>query len=321
MKKALRLVFVYFAFLVAGIVLWTFLHSLFMGILAMTAGERVPVLSIRRIPDSFMFCAPSVIFLSGTFMSYYKIRRPGGIPQFLAFAVLSLVSWCFILPSFVLLGKSWYKTHEIYGNSASELSAGYFRRYGDDVYFFTREVEAAGEDGIPSVVIDTSSEDGAVFRNVRAGEKAFIYNSARPYSDVLVKQAFSSGVTFRNMLDFRALIRRTQRAMNAGFSFWLGFLSLGFVLSSVYGIAGVFRWRIMNVTAVLVVTAAILVVNSAYFLPSSVPVWRNSIATGRLFVFLSGFVEAPFLTVVNVVFGILFSVIGAAVFFTRKNEF
>ena len=115
-------------------------------------------------------------------------------------------------------------------------------------------------------------------------------------------------------------MEHAEIAFSKGWTFWLGFLSLGLLIASLYGTADLFRWRLLNSGFLMIMTFGILVVNTIYYYPFITSFRRQYINNKGFFIFLAKYIDDPLLVLVNVSVSLIFIIIGIIRFATRKKR-
>lgn len=319
MKKTFDIILVYFGCLIAGIIVSSFLYLFYGNLLDYVAGTPVASFSVGNLIKSFMFVSSCILLFICPIVSYYRIRRPAGFSQTLGYIIIVILTWFLFFPSLNYLEKNITGKYGI-ENNATELSAGYFRRVGNKVYYFTKDFEP-GDYGVPSapaLVIDTS-EDGNVdyttFRNYKFMD---INKDAQPFTEILVKQNFDeSRITLP--VDLRNLIAKLRNCLNFKLYYLLYLFSFVLVISSIYAVSNFFNWKLLNAVLLFFITVSVTAANSSAHLAIFSYV-NTFLSNTRPFVFLSQYIYEAFLFVFNVLLSIVFLTLGIVKFAVRKHE-
>ena len=216
MKKALKLALIYLIILITGTVLGTILYSLYLNLLGFVAGREINLFDDTEIFQSLFYIIFCMMILILPLISYYRIRHPGGVLQFVVYLVLCILTWALLMPlSFKLRDFCMRKfSRELKYES---LSPNYFRQVDNDVYFFTREfqIKQKGRSAEAPVIIIDTSENGIVeFKTMGDYPSLDINQKAMPFREIQVKRIFGedeSPVPF----NFKTLISMIE----GGYSF------------------------------------------------------------------------------------------------------
>lgn len=311
MKKAIDLLVIYLSFLIIGIIVSTFCYSAYVNILDLIIGNRITVFDKTYLIKSMMYVSYCVLFAACPVVSYYRIRRPGGIPQFIAYFLIVFITWCILFPLFCNVEK--HISNKIHNNVKIEsnyLTQDYFRKVGNKVYYFTKEFESENNNVATStaIVIDTSTNGNVDYKTVRDIDSMDFNKEARPFNDILVKQNFTnSRITFPMNLSY--LIEKLSNVMQFKLYYVLYFLSFVIVLSSVYALTNILNWKLLNSCLLIFVTISIICLNSNEYLPI-ISNFKIIMQKTKFFTFLSKYVYESFLFVINVFFSFVFCVFG-----------
>ena len=310
MKKALKLAMIYLIILIVGTVLGTILYSLYLNLLGFISGRDITFFTDSELFLSLFYVMPCMLIFIIPVISYYRIRHPGGILQFIVFIILCLVTWIILMP--VTLKLKDFCSKRFNTNIEREtLSPNYFRKVDNDVYYFTREFQsdAPGKTAeAPAIIIDTS-EYGDVDYRLLGDYPGFALNrKALPYREIQLKKIFGDGEK-PIPINFKLLISKTQSAYSGGLRQLLLLLSFVLLICSVYGITNFFDWRLLNAVMLFVSTAVILCLNSVYYEPQF-DILKSRIMDNAFFRFLNGIVSEPILFILNIVFALILIISG-----------
>ena len=136
---------------------------------------------------------------------------------------------------------------------------------------------------------------------------------------ILLKKTFNESEK-QSIISFSLIMQHAQNAFEKGWTFWLGFLSLGLLIMSLYGAADLFRWRLLNSGFLMVMTFGIYVANTLYYHPIVTSFRRQHINSKGFFIFLGKYMDDPLLVLVNVSLSLVFVIIGIVRFATRKKR-
>ena len=319
MKKALKLALIYLINLVTGTILGTVLYSLYLNLLGFVAGREINLFSDAEIFQALFFVMYCMLILIIPLISYYRIRHPGGILQFVVYIVLCVLTWALLMPcTFKLRDFCERKfAKEVYTES---LSPNYFRKVDDNVYFFTREFSdsTVGSVGVaPAVIIDTREYGVVNYDSVKDYTNFSLNRKAYPFREIQLKRIFTAD---ENPLpfDFKTLETMIEKGYSFRLSSFLMLVSFVLLLCSVYGTTNFFDWRLLNSVMLFIITAAIISINSVYF-ASQFNEIRTHINGLGPFKALGGIVSEPLLFVVNIFFALIFIISGTIRFVVRSH--
>ena len=322
MKKALKLALIYFIILFAGTILGTVLYSFYLNLLGFIAGKEITFLTNHDLFKSFFYVLLCMLLFIMPAISYYRIRHPGGILQFIVYVVLCLLTWIVLLPlSFKL--QDFCMSRFAIAEEQEYLSKDYFRHVDDKVYYFTNDFQKAPdaafyEEAQASAVIISTEENGqTVFTSVTSYPTLDVIRKALPYREIQLKNIFGTGSKFYRV-NFNLLIRKLRGTFKGGLPTILTMFSLMLLLCSVYAITNLFEWRLLNTVTIFIVSAATLCFNSFYYFPEYSDILLRFSSWG-FFKFLSSFVSEPLLFTINCFFAILFIAVGIIRMAVRKH--
>jgi len=317
MKKALRLIFMYLLFLMFGVSLASVIYSFFQNVLHFVAGRKIELFEWKNFILSVIFITQSILFMICPLMAYYRIRHTGGFVSLVTYIILCFITWIILFPLTLQLNKK--IVPKIKGEIVEQpLSGGYFRRVDDKIFYSIKDLPAsdAESDSVSMLVIDTSADNGIT--ESLEGNDSVLYEKALPFRDVLIKDNFLLKDN-KSTISFRFLISKAESAWEKGFTHWMGFLSLGFLLSSIYGLVSFFAWRLVNAVFCFFITFAAIVLNSFYFSPVLETFRNMDFMKNTFFNFLGKYIDEPFLCIVNIFFGLLFIAVGIIKFVVAKK--
>ncbi len=319
MKKTLDIILVYLGCLIAGIIVSSFLYLFYGNLLNYVAGAPAVAFSLGNLIKSSMFVSACILLFICPIVSYYRVRRPAGFSQTLGYMIVVILTWGVFFPGLSHIEKYVSAKYGIESNTA-QLSAGYFRRVDNKIYYFTKDFEP-GDYGVPSasaLVIDTSENGDVDYTTFRNYKFIDINKNAQPFTEILVKQNFdSSRITLP--IDLRNLISKLRNCLNFKLYYLLYLISFVLVISSIYALSNFFNWKLLNAVLLFFVTVSIAAANSSADLVifSSVSTFLSNT---RPFVFLSQYIYEAFLFVFNILLSIVFLTLGIVKFAIRKHE-
>ena len=316
MKKAFRLVLMYFLVLLLGTAIGMVFYYVYLEMQASVAGMAFTFFKKEDLLRSLLFVLGCALIFICPAMVYARISNKGGAGNFIAFILLSCLTWGLGIPSLVRLqDKLVYQSKD----SSKLLTGGYFRECNGKVYYFTTNYNENPYVSTTAVIIDTSDNGTVDVQSIAPTRDFILFRDSAPYSDVLIKDAFN-GYSLNWIVSFSLIMDHARNAFAKSWTFWLGFLSIGLLFASLYGTADLFRWRLLNTGFLMCATFAILAVNTLYYHPVMNSFRRQHINTHGFFIFLSKYVDDPLLVMVNVFFSLVFVIIGIVRFATRKKR-
>ena len=267
MKKALNIIIIYFSFLIAGMFFGTLLYTMFSNLLNYVAGSKLKLFSIDSLFQSFFYISFCMLFLICPATAFYRIRHPGGVSQGIAYVIVSLITWLVFFPidnkfCNYILDNYFPETQK------STLSKDFFRKSGDEVYYFTEDFDYTVWGALEAnAVVIHATEDGYVdFRPIRDTPSLKLNSAAAPFREILVSENFRSK-THTTYVDFRALLTEGRRAISSGIISFLFYLSFALALCSIYAITNLFDWRLLNSVLLFLLTTLVMGVNSGIAQP------------------------------------------------------
>lgn len=312
MAKALKLIIKYISYLVIGTIAGSLLYTMYFNLLNFVPDGIKQKILFGDFLRNFFKVLSYFIFIVTPLIICHKLKRKSSVFQCLAFILLSGISWIILLPLSV---KTYNKLEDRFPleRKFNPLSKDEFRQYENQVYYFSTDYNPDSKDSeineIPSVVINTDDSEGFVKVEKIPESKDFeLVKAAGPYRDILIKNAFSSKK--QNLLNVENILRKLNLAMEKGWTFLLGFMSLGFVLCAIYGLSNLSSWRLVNSANVIFITLAVILVNANYSEAAGNFLRKSALTNNRFFEFLSNYVDEPFLCLLNVITGLIFIIIG-----------
>lgn len=319
MKKALKLLLMYFVLLFSIIILGTLIYAIHLNIQNFIVGTENRLFNNMDLLRSVFFVSFCALLLICPFVSYYRGRHTGGISQTIVYIVLVLVTWGVFFPGLTLLSKFYETRHKAYVVEAP-LSGGYFRSTGNNVYYFTRDFYSnpITFDDTTTVIINTENNGSVSVEKIKDTPDFELYAAAEPYKDILIRNTFQKeGVPYS--VNFSAIIDYARYNFSRGWTFYLGFCSLGLLLASVYALTGLFKWRLINSCFIVVATIISFTFNSLY-LDGVMGKLVGKVEQIGFIAFLSKIFSDPFLVLVNVIFSLAFIITGIITMSVRNHH-
>ena len=321
MKKALHLIVTYFVFLILSIIFGTFLYMIFHNALNFIAGDRIIFFQLKVFLPAFLYISFGACFFICPFISIYRVRHLHGILQTAAYILICLITWIVIFPSVYYIEK---KAQRFYQSEKQEklLSKNYFRETEDKIYFITKNFspvlndEGKIEYETNSVIMDKTENGIVTYEKISDSEPNGPKAKAKPFNEIGIKNAFKFEKIF-SLLGIGVLVDVAKKSLEGGIWTYLQFLTLAFLLCSLYGISHFFDWRILNTYAIFVTTICIIFVNITYYMPIFEP-FRVKINDFGFLEILSRHIEEPLLFTANTFFGIIFIAAGCIKYILHK---
>lgn len=317
MKKALDLFVFYLAVLIIGVLSVTFVYIFYYHILNYIALKDIQLFTYNSLHRSLIYVSFCILFVAGPIVCYYRIRHPFGIPQSIAYIILMFITWFILFPATTSLEEklSPKLNRETEIDGEQSLTPGVFRKVDKNVYYFTQEFESI-DNNVPSssaIIINTNENGKVEYQTVRDIDSLDFKRKAKPYKEIDVKKSFDKN-TITLPVDFHNLILKLQNAnilsaLHGDFYYIIYFLSFILVLSCVYCVTSFFNWKLLNSVLIFFVSMGILCVNSVEVLPVVTNI-ENYLLETSLFEFLSKHIYELFLSVLNILFSLIFITIG-----------
>ena len=316
MKKALRLVLTYFLFLIIGTAVGMFFYYVYLHLQSSVAGQQAALFIKEDVLRVLFYVLGCLLLFICPVMVYVRISNKGGIAHFITFILLSCVTWAVLIPL-----HEHFENKVLYNikDSSKTLSGGYFRENGDKVYYFTDDYNVNPYLDTTAVVIDTSPEGTVEIQKIKPSRDFILFRDSAPYSDILLKKTFNESDR-QSIISFSLIMDHAAVAFSKGWTFWLGFLSLGLLMMSLYGAADLFRWRLLNSSFLMLFTFGIFTLNTMYYHPVITSFRRQYINNKGFFIFLGKYMDDPLLVLANVTLSLVFIIIGIVRFATRKKR-
>lgn len=269
----------------------------------LVAGSLFEFFNIKLLIAGAIYSLPFASILSLLFLIFNFIRHKYSVIQSLVpYCFFAVLVWSVIIPCCALLVPR--SETKIMSSSVPNisLSQGYFRPYGNGVFFVLNdEVEVSNSDEIIETVA-TISFSKFVPNNMRMNvktQKTFPETSLQ-FNDALINQVFdvakSQIMIFSSL---KVLATYCVKTLSSGVLAYCLFATLGFSLASVIGLSRISNWRLINATIVLIGFILVLFIN--------VVIYSGDLA--KFIPAISGWMEW-FPLAINCFIGLIFSVIG-----------
>ena len=189
MKKALNLFGMYFLFFISGTIAIAIIYSFYIDIQNYVAGSEIKFFSNVDMINSLFTALYYMIILICPLVSYYRIRHPGGIWQFIFYVLICLITWVVLLPCLYFAEDFCYKrlphqTKEV------TLSKNYFRQLDNKIYYFIDDFNISEADSkteeTTAVIIDTDENGKVKYKNIKNDKLLDLIKKAAPYNELLV---------------------------------------------------------------------------------------------------------------------------------------
>lgn len=319
MKKALKLALIYFINLVAGTILGTILYSLYLNLLGFIAGREINLFNDYELFHALFYVLFCMLVFIMPLISYYRIRHPGGVLQFVVYVVLCALTWALLMPCSLKLRDFCMRKFSTEIKTES-LSSNYFRKVDDKVYFFTREFSGQTLTTVgmaPAVVIDTTEKGIVDYQDVQDYPEFSLNEKAYPFREIQLKQIFAADES-PVPVNFKVLLSMIEKGYSWNLGKFLTLLSFVILLCSVYGTTNFFDWRLLNAVMLFIITAAIICLNSMYFNPQFDAI-KDRLNILGMFKALGGIVSEPLLFIINLFFALIFIISGTIKFAVRTH--
>lgn len=320
MKKALSLIFMFFIFLFAGIIISTILYSAYLGILNYVVGLKLPVFEVSTITNAFFYILPLIILLECPVLCYYRVRHVGKLPQIITYIIISLICWVVLFPFTLNLQKQYFSKNDI-TYQKYDLTSSYFRKLDDRIFYFTDNFDSkkSGTDELNSVVINTTENGEVLTTNLPTSKDFILYREAYPFTDNLIKDSFSTD-NLKFLIDYKIILNRGYTAFNKGITFYLGFLTFALALISLFAFSNFFNWRLINAVFIIFSTIIIFFINTFYYNPVFDTFKKQFIYNNNLFAFLGKYVDEPLLCIINITISLILLISGFVNFIVKKSK-
>lgn len=319
MKKAMKFLLMYFVLLLSFICIGTIIYSIFINVTDFVAGTEINLFNNQDLLISLLYVSYCVLFLIMSFLCYYRIRHNGGIGQVIVYIFLVILTWGVLFPGVIFIERK-VNSKNIYTKVQKPLTGNYFRKTGNKVYYFTRDFYSnpINFDDTTTVIIDTSENGGMSVEKIYDSPDFELYENGAPYRDILIKENFSKTNFFSN-IGFKVLIQEGKQAFAKGWTFYLGFCSLGILLGAIFALCGLFKWKLLNLCYVICSTASVLVFNTL-FIKGFFDPFLNSINSSNLINLLRNVFSEPVLFMINVLFSLILIITGIIIFAVRTHR-
>ena len=322
MKKALKMIFLYLFLLIACTALGTVLYCVYLNVCNSVMGIKINLFKTDVLLKAFFYVSACVIVCISPLVALVNIRNKGGIARFITYIILSCITWGVLLPLVIHFGQNYdFNNPELEADNVA-FSADCFRKGEKNVYYFLEDLKKGHTYYSPSaqaVVIDTDTFGTVSVKEVK-NEPSFELNElSGVYKDVIISESFDNE-EINPFINFHIIIARAQRAWESGWTFFLGFLSLGLLLCSLYGISRLFMWKLISSGFMVAATAAVLFVNTFCTTSPFFSSLIGKINSSGFFEFLGRYMEEPFIVFLNLIFSILIILAGVITFIHRKKK-
>ena len=322
MKKAFTMILLYLFLLIACTAIGTALYCVYLNVTGSVTGIKINLFDIDVLLKSFFYIAACVIICIGPIVSFLSIRNKGGVGRLITYIILSGLVWCLLLPLVIHFGRKYDFNNPSIGTEKIAFSQDSFRKGDNKVYYFLDDLERYESLYFPSaqaVVIDTDAFGTVSIKEIR-NEPGFELNViGGAYKDVIVSESFEED-SISPSINFHTLIERADTALYKGWTFYLGFLSLGLLLCCLYGLSRLFSWKLINSGFVIAVTSIILFVNTFCTTSPLFTSLLEKINVTRFFAFLGQAMDQPFIVFLNLIFSIIAILLGVITFIHRKKK-
>lgn len=327
MKKALNILITYIVFFIAGLVAGTLLYSCYLNLLNFVIGREIHFFADAELYQSVFYVAYCLILLICPFVTFYRIRHPGGVPQTIAYILICLINWGLLFPGVYKLNKICDR-HFNFEVEEAGLTKGYFREDGDTIYYFTKDFEpdfknySFGSEQASAIIIDKSENGGVTYSQVTDDKEFPLNKDSKPYKEVLIKENFEE-TKFSVPIDFHVLINQMKKNYDNGIIPYLIFLTFGLVISTIYGVSTFFEWKLINTSLLFFASVSVYTVNSVYYLPILEKL-KDRLNSNVVIDNLGNYIHDPLIFLINVLFALFFVITGIIKFIVhihgKKNR-
>lgn len=299
-KTGFILLGLYILLLILGTFIGSSIYMLWNLCTFMVSGEGLTGISFVLFCRGLLISFPIVVALESMMLTLFLIRHPDK-PAFsiIMYLILNLCGWLLLVP---LQNKVFLKFQEKYSSNfvSMNISAGYFRKSGNEVLFFSKVDNGFGDGA--SINLESNSNNVSIFKNQP------LPGSNSIFRDSLIEKAIPTPVVFNKVLWINNVLLNAARfALNNGYSYWLCFASIGLALLSVIGIRNCSKWRLLNTNLVVLFTVIILAFNAVFY---GTKLFANvSPVVNGWFAWIPG-TENWFIVTVNGIFGVSMLVAG-----------
>lgn len=312
MKKAIRLIVMYFIFYIVLTLLGTLFYSFYLSILSFVAGRKLNILEVGNLLQSLLYVSILMCFLIFPFLSYYRIRHVGGIFQTLAYVLLVLFTYLIFLPGLVNMKKNCAQKYPVV-NTTYPLTGGYFRESNGKIYYFTKDFisNPINNTDTTTIIIDTAENGEVSVEKLKDYPEFQLYQAAKPFREVLIKETFSSEMLSK-YISFDIIVQKTINSLEKGRSFYLGFISIGLAFGAIYAVTTFFKWRLLN-TFLIIINSFVIVGLSNFYSSPHADGLKKLFGGGKLITALQKNTDEPILTCIYVLFSLIVIIIGIIV--------
>lgn len=315
MKKAFKFLLAYIVYFLVIVAIGTLFYMTYLGIVNTTAGQKFVVWDRQLFFKALFYICVCATFLVMPFLVTYRIRHKGGFSQCLAYFLICVINWGILFP--VFLNQANKVDYKALQSVKKVNSADYFRNSGNEIYYFTEDLVQDGS-AVPSVVISPKKDVAVEYKDISADQDFVLFKQSAQYNDIFTKNALSNDFIF-SFVNINLILTNATAGLEKGWTFWLGFLSLALVISSIYWLANIFDWKLLDTALVVVVFAAILLCNTYYFAPAFLNFKLNYLS-GSFFTFLCKYFDNSPLVLFNLLTSFIFMIIGIVKFFIKRKS-
>ncbi len=234
----------------------------------LVAGSDVTFFSTDFFLRAFFDIVPFICILSLMILALYIIRHPAKrLPLYLTYAFLCLLAWGAFLPLDIMAAFA-YEADPYEAPVPEDLSAGYFREFGGNVYFYSRVYHSSEKD--KNLYGEGFLIDKAGLRG-KAGElypftTAVTIKPRNGYTDTIFANATEKPpVVSKPVNAYKVLQKAARASWSAGIIPWIAFASMGLALFSIIFIRNVNSWRFLNASIVMAASLIVFTVNALIY--------------------------------------------------------
>ncbi len=250
------------------------IYMIYMLNLNLVAGERL-AFDAKLYAEGILLFTPLVLMSSAVMLSFHMIRHPvSSVIPLIAYAVICVSSWIFLIPG-IASYNSQNLTSYIEKSLGSDPSAGYFRRNGDKIVFYSSVNKQTRL--VNGLCIDTSDAGN----NVRTFSYLGIPKKQSGYTDSLIQNSVEMPPALKILVkDGSRLLALTQECARRSFGCWLCFATMGLALLGVVSLRGISKWRLVNVMLIVGVTIGVLWLNVLGYTNDKFAAVENTVNNG-----------------------------------------
>lgn len=315
MKTVLSEILGFVLLCVCGTVAGGFLFMLYGASTSYVVGSNINVFLPNTFLDGMLICfTPVMLFVPMLRMlSLIRHESKNKVLGLITISVLSFATWVFCVP---ICAKTALYNDTLSTKAPSELTAGYFRKMDNSMYYFN----AIRGNKVDALKFENSySNKNKQNRSVELLKDYYIDFKRDKYgfSDPIVGEYLEPPSTISAFfLGLYSIEKSAFQACNNGVISWLLFSSLMLALIAVGALITISSWRLVCMFWALLSTSAILVLNYLYTNFYFAPFLNQLEYRGAFF----DFIKNNFQTIMNCTFVFVFVIAGVLrMLYKNKN--